>query len=258
MDKKIEKFLDSLNISRGDILYVASDITRLLLYSKKNKVVFDLNKLIDYFLEKIGTEGTLLFPTFNWEFCQGKTFDIKNSKSETGSLSKYALNRSDFRRSKHPIYSFAIKGRDQKYLCELDDQSGWGPKSLFAYFHENSAKNLFIGIDYKNGFTFDHYFEEKIGVDYRYFKYFEGDYIDYDGVKRKKKYKMYVRDLNKNIVTSINQKLDDVLLKKKGYERYFFNDVYFGLVNMKIAGDVMENDIIESGGLIFAKKINEL
>ena len=37
--------------------------------------------------------------------------------------------------------------------------------------YKSGAKNLFIGIDYKNGFTFDHYFEEKIGVDYRYFKY---------------------------------------------------------------------------------------
>ena len=46
-----------------------------------------------------------------------------------------------------------------------------GDQILCRLFSQIWAKNLFIGIDYKNGFTFDHYFEEKIGVDYRYFKY---------------------------------------------------------------------------------------
>ena len=119
-------------------------------------------------------------------------------------------------------------------LIDLDDESGWGPNSLFAYFHKNAAKNLFIGIDYKNGFTFDHYFEEKIGVDYRYFKYFEANYIDYDGSKSKKKYKMYVRDLEKNIVTSINTKLDKVLEDKKAYFKNMFEGIYFGIVDMKL------------------------
>ena len=96
------------------------------------------------------------------DFCIGKEYDIRSDKSETGSLSKVALQRSDFRRTKHPIYSFAVSGKDREKLLSLDDQSGWGPNSLFAYFHKSGAKNLFIGIDYKNGFTFDHYFEEKI------------------------------------------------------------------------------------------------
>ena len=43
---------------------------------------------------------------------------------------------------------------------------------------------------------------------------------------------MYVRDLDKNIVTSISPKLDDELLKK-GYTKYHFENIYFGLVNMK-------------------------
>ena len=35
---------------------------------------------------------------------------------------------------------------------------------------KNNAKNLFIGMDYKDGFTFDHFIEEKNKVDYRFFK----------------------------------------------------------------------------------------
>ena len=190
MNKDFINFLDNLKINKGDILYIASDITRILLHHKRKEEKFYANDLIDYFLERVGSKGSLLFPTFNWGFCKGETFDYNKTPSETGSLSKIALLREDFLRTKHPIYSFVVKGKDQDYLYNLDDESGWGPKSLFAYFYENNAKNLFIGIDYKNGFTFDHYFEEKIGVDYRYFKYFEAKYINRQGKEQTKKYKM--------------------------------------------------------------------
>lgn len=256
MLEKFLNFLDRIDIKKNDVLYIASDITKILIYFKKINIKFDPNVIIDFFLKKIGDKGVLLFPTFNWSFCRGIEFDILNTPSETGSLSKLALKRKEFKRTKHPIYSFAVTGKDKEHLCNLDDESGWGKNSLFAYFHENNAKNLFIGINYKNGFTFDHYFEEKIGVDYRYFKYFEASYIDYDRKKSIKKYKMYVRDLDKNIVTSINPKLDNVLKKRGGYKKYFFEDIYFGLVDMKIAGDIMEEDIKSKGGLIFAEKIN--
>ena len=255
MEKKFKNFLDNLDIYQGDILYIASDITKILLYHKKHKINFNPDDFLNYFINRVGPEGTLLLPAFTWDFCRGKDFDIRGVKSDTGSLSKIALKRDDFKRTRHPIYSFAVSGKDQNFLVDLDDESGWGSKSLFAYFHKNSAKNLFIGIDYKNGFTFDHYFEEKIGVDYRYFKYFEANYIDYDGSKSKKKYKMYVRDLEKNVETSVNVKMDKVLEEKKAYSKNIFEGIYFGIVDMKVAGDVMESDIKNKGGLILAKKI---
>ncbi len=254
-DKEFSNFVNRLNISEGDILYVASDITQILLYYKSKKITFNPNEFIDCLFSKIGEKGTLLFPTFNWGFCRGETFDYNNTSSETGSLSKIALKRSDFLRTKHPIYSFVVKGNDKEKLHQLDDKSGWGKNSIFAYFHEKKAKNLFIGIDYKNGFTFDHYFEEKVGVDYRYFKKFRSRYISKDGAEEYKTYEMYVRDLDLNIVTGIDEKLDDVLVKNLAYEKFFFKKIYFGLVDMGIAGDIMENDIKEKGGLIYAKKI---
>ena len=143
-DKNFCDFIDNLNITKGDILYVASDITQILLYYKSKKISFNPNEFIDYLYLKVGDEGTLLFPTFNWDFLRGKTFDYNNTPSMSGSLSKIALKRGDFLRTKHPIYSFAVKGKDKEQLFNLDDKSGWGKNSIFAYFHENSAKNLFI------------------------------------------------------------------------------------------------------------------
>lgn len=255
MHKDFINFLDTLDIKNGDTVYIASDITRVLLFHKKKNHKFNPNDLIDYFLMRVGKEGNLLFPTFNWGFCSGRGFNYKETPSESGSLSKLALNRNDFIRTKHPIYSFSVKGKEQEILYELDDESGWGKDSLFAYFHKNNAKNLFIGIDYKNGFTFDHYAEEMVGVDYRYFKYFEGNYIDRYGNKSRKKYKMYVRDLDKNVSTAINQKLDDVLIEKGAYQKLFFYNIYFGLIDMQISGDVMIDDIKKQGGIIYQKKL---
>ena len=39
------------------------------------------NKFINLIIKEIGINGTLIFPTYNWDFCRGKTFDIKNSRS---------------------------------------------------------------------------------------------------------------------------------------------------------------------------------
>ena len=255
MNKFFLDFLDKINIKKNDILYIASNITLILLLHKKLKEKFDPNDLIDYFYERVGVNGTLLFPTFKWSFCRGIPFNYYTTPSETGALTKIALARKDFVRTKHPIYSFVVKGRDQEMLYNLDDESGWGSNSIFSYFHQNAAKNLFIGIDYKNGFTFDHYFEEKIGVDYRYFKYFEGEYTDRNKKIKIKRYKMYVRDLGKNVETYVSEKMDDVLIINKGYQKLFYENIYFGLIDMKIAGDIMEQDIKNKGGLIFAKSI---
>ena len=137
---------------------------------------------------------------------QRQTFDYKNNGLKQARLQN-CLKRKDFIRTN--TYSFAVKGKDVEKLFALDDQSGWGPNSIFAYFHNNSAKNFFVGIDYKLGFTFDLYFEEKVGVNYRYFKNFENFYIDHKGVKTKKIYKMYVRDLNLNIETAISDKMNE-------------------------------------------------
>jgi len=253
--KDLIKFLDTLDVQKGNTIYISSDITSILLFHKKKGIAFIPNDLIEYFLARIGSEGNLLFPTFNWGFCRGKEFKYKDTPSDTGSLAKIAMNREDFIRTKHPIYSFVVKGKDQEILYNLDDESGWGPNSLFAYFHKNRSKNLFIGIDYKNGFTFDHYAEETVGVNYRYYKYFIGDYTDRYGLKSTKKYKMYVRDLEKKIITGINKKLDDILIKKNAYEKYYFNNIPFGIIDMKISGDVMIEDIKNQGGLIYGKKI---
>ena len=147
----------------------------LIKYEKANKQ-FEPNQIIDALIEKISETGTLLFPTYNWDYCRGLGFDYFNSRSQSGSLGNISLKRKDFKRSKNPIYSFPIFGSDKQHICSMSHTSCFGLESPFGYLIKNEGKNLFIDIDYKDAFTFVHVAEEFIGVNYRYFKDFKGNY----------------------------------------------------------------------------------
>ena len=102
--KDIPKYF---GISKGDSVWVASDMTALIYTCMENDDDTDLNVLIDSIIEILGPEGTLLIPVFNWDFCKGKPFDIRKTPCRTGSLGKIALKRKDFlRRSSQILYLY--------------------------------------------------------------------------------------------------------------------------------------------------------
>ena len=181
----MKNFFETLNIDKGDKVLVSSDILRILMLSKKKENNLNPDTIIDMLKEKIGEEGTLLFPTYNWDFCKGKDFNYKTTYSLSGALGNSALKRNDFVRTKNPIYSFAVTGKDKKLLSSINHESCFGLDSPFGYLIKNKGKNLFIDIDYKSGFTFCHVAEETVGVSYRYLKEFTGYYLDRNGKRNK-------------------------------------------------------------------------
>jgi aminoglycoside 3-N-acetyltransferase len=208
----------------------------------RNGEKLDLNLLIESFIEKIGQNGTLLFPTFNWGFCSGEGFDYKKTPSKTGALTNAALKRNDFMRTQHPIYSFAVWGKDSKKLFEMDNKSSFGSDSPFAYLHRNKAKMLIIDLDYQRSFTYAHYVEECEKVSYRYMKDFTSSYIDHERKKSVRTYSMYVRDIEKGVVTSLNPIGGE--LERRGVSTLKnINDVDFYLIDLFYAFDVIQNDI---------------
>ena len=241
-----------IDITEGDIVLVSSDIVRLMCVCRDNKEKFDPNIFIDSIVNKIGHKGTLLFPTYNWDYCKGKPFDYHNTISRTGSLSNIALKRKDFIRTKHPIYSHAVTGFDSQYLLHLDNKSGFGRDSVFGYLHKNKAKQLFISSEenwYSKGYSSIHYIEEKVKVKYRYMKEFSAPYIDKNRVEKPSTYSLYVRDLNFKddegyvLSTHVDPLVSDLLIQNNYYKKYLINDVYFGLINMKELGDILEDDL---------------
>jgi len=255
MLKIFDRLFDECNIIRDDKILVSSDILKILIYCKKNQKKFQLTELINNLKKRIGKNGTIMFPTFNWDFCNGHDFNYYNTPSKSGSLSNCALKEISFKRSSNPIYSFAVSGKDKDYICGLEHRSCFGLNSPFGYLLENKGKCLFIGMDYKDGFTFVHVAEEAVGVNFRYFKEFSGNYINKDDKKIFSKYKMYVRKENSKYVTGINKKLDGILIKKKAYKKASFEEINIGVLDIKKTYEVMVNALRRKTSLIYPKKI---
>ncbi len=254
---KEKEIAHNLNINNGDIVLVTSDIIDLMFYyKKKQKRIFNPNAFIDGLIEKIGENGTLLFPTYNWQFCHGVPFDYHNTKSETGLLSQIALDRKDFKRSKHPIYSFAIWGKHQNELCNIDNIQAFGDDSIFERLDRMKAKHLLVGRFC--GTTHQHYAEQMCAVNYRFEKMFKGDYIDQYGDKSVKEYSMNVRDLDLEVVNiidyaNVNIKTDlELELENKGYMIInYINNIPFYILNISGFVEVIKNDIITNRGRKF-------
>ena len=175
----------------------------------------------------------------------------------TGHLAKIALSRKDFGRTLHPIHSFAVWGKDKNYLCNLNHNNCFDLDSPFGYMIKNHAKNLFIGMDYKDGFTLCHVAEQAVGVNYRILKDFSGSYIDKFKKKRKVNCKLYVRNLNTDVARSmIDKKMDIVLIKNQAYEKKIVDGIILNLIDMNKAYKIMKLDLQNKGGLVYTKKLN--
>ena len=257
--KKIdfEKIFKNLGIKKKDKILISSNLLKMIISKKRGNIKFEIKDIIDKLIEVIKKDGTILVPTFNWDFCRGLGFHYKKTLSHSGSLGNYVLKRRDFKRTKNPIYSFAVYGKDQEYLSNLDNKSCFEPNSPFGYMAKQNVKNLYIDIDniYEDSFTLCHLVEQEVGVSYRFLKKFTGPYV-HDGFKSKKEaYSMYVRKLNLKIRTGVNPLIKKHLIKKKAYIEKDFNKINFKIVKMKTAYEIMINDLRHKSNLIYKQKI---
>lgn len=241
---ELDKIVNYIDICEGDNIFVSSDVTKLayLTFEKKGQV--DLNVFIDSIIDKIGEKGTLIFPTYNWDFCKGISFDYNKTKCKTGALGSLALKREDFIRTKHPIYSFVVWGKGKEALYEMDNTSSFGADSPFAYLKENKFKNLFIDVTLQHSMTFVHYVEEQVGdLPYRYQKDFTGGYIDREGNSSIKTVSMLVRDFEKETYVTIDPM--EMIFENEGIEkRYVINGIEFKLIDLAAAYELIEADIL--------------
>jgi len=246
-----DKFINSLPIKKSDSLLVNSNFLKLMIYAKKRKKIFDQNRLVDSFLNFLGNKGTLIIPSFSWEFCKNGFFDPKKTKSITGSLANTVLNRKDFKRTPNPIYSFLVSGKDQKHLCSLKHQDSFSLDSPFGYLIKKKAKNLFIDIDYKDSFTFVHVAEQIIGTDYRYKKKFEGTYVCKNKNKKVSTI-VYSRKIETGVKgTKFSKKFDNILLKNHAIIKKKKYGVSIQAVQIDKAFKFMKESLLKKNNLIF-------
>lgn len=141
----------------------------------------------------LGDQGTLVLPTFSYSFTKGEDFDVQKTPSDVGSITEYFWHQPNVKRSLHPIFSIAAKGKHTEEFVNSTLEDCFGDKSTFHQLIEKNAWIACLGCSFDR-ITLVHYVEQKLGVDYRYMKKFSGKIYDDTDVKEITT-QYYVRDI---------------------------------------------------------------
>lgn len=190
-------------ISEGDTLLVHSSIKRTMLRYRHLKK-FSPADILQSFLTAIGPSGTLLLPTFNFDFTKSVPFDIRSTPSRMGALTEIARKHPAATRSGHPMYSFAVIGKHAETFGNINNASGYGSDSPFALLKELNGKIAVLDLPDQKSMTFYHHIEEMHCVDYRYHKIFSAPYTDMTGKSEERSYSIYVRKIEDDIQTHVD------------------------------------------------------
>ena len=203
-------------IHSGDLLLVHSNISRHLRWAIKQGIEDAPKRIIESLLEAVGSSGTLLFPTFNFDFSSGTPFDVRNSASQMGLLTETARKWPSAIRTGHPIYSFVSIGKESQMFSGLKNFSGYGADSPFALLHQNGGKIGVIDLPDQHSMTFYHYVEEALSVPYRFHKKFTGKYVCENGIEKIETFGLFVRKLEMGVTTFVDP-MENILWEKGLY-----------------------------------------
>ena len=171
LSRRLELLFNDLKIKKNDNILIHSNSAGLsqFNYLKKNLYI----KFLNFLLNKIGKKGTILIPTYNYDFTIKKVFDKKKTDSQVGSFGNFLLKRHFKNRSDEPIFNHLIFGKLKKKLMQSNTKEAFGQDSIFAKLEKFKFKILCFCCSPSN-ITFFHYIEKKFNVKYRYDKIFKG------------------------------------------------------------------------------------
>ncbi|WP_126444184.1 AAC(3) family N-acetyltransferase [Sulfuricystis multivorans] len=154
-----------------------------------------MDKLLDGVLAALGSDGTLVMPTFSYSATKGEVFCPARTPSEVGLLSEHFRQRRGVQRSKHPIFSVAASGSLAERFAKTIVEDCFGADTAFDLLMRHDAWIASLGCS-MDRMTFVHYVEQAHGVTYRYFKKFPFA-IEMDGAVEQGWVRYYVRDLER-------------------------------------------------------------
>lgn len=243
-----------LDIKQGDVFYLTSDILKLAMKARKSEKEFSVGDFIDSFINIIGTEGTLLIPAYNFDLEDGDIFNQGLTPPMTGALAVEAMKRDDFIRTKNPLHSFLVWGKDASLLAEMNNVSSFGPDSPFAYLLQKNAMMLFAGTSISEAMTFTHFVEESKKVNYRKHKDVMIKYTDLNGITNEREYIIYAK---KPGWTMALQQLE-AIIPEDVIKKYEFNGIGFSSIRSVDAYRIISQDIKENKARSIAEYSNTL
>ncbi len=156
---------DDLRLQRGDVVFVHSSVDDLHLR-------FSPLVVLSMMLELVGSNGTLLFPTYpklgSYEFLiSGQVFDIRRTPSYMGLLTEMARRHTDAVRSLHPTKSVVAIGR---FANELTSSHHLSPypydrQSPYGKLLDYDGKVIGLGVS-TSVLSFAHCVEDNLRDDF--------------------------------------------------------------------------------------------
>lgn len=217
LQQRTKLLFKSLGIKKNDNIIIHSNSAGIFQY--KNTEKHNLyNKFFKSIKDSVGAKGTILIPTYNYDFARGKLFDKEKSESQVGSFGNYLLKKYYKNRSDEPIFNHLIFGRLKKKLMNCKLNEAFGDESIFAMMEKFKFKIICFCCS-PNNITFLHYIEKLANVKYRYNKIFKG-YILKNKRKTKIKLNYFARKTKKKFHLK-EVKILKLLDKKKFISRKF-------------------------------------
>ena len=227
VDKEyIINFFIKLGLRKGDTVLLHGNSMG---FSQINKPSNDLrtkffwNLLFDF----VGKQGTVLVPTFTYDFTKNGIYDPDSSQSELGQFSENFRNLEKIKRTHHPIFSFAVKGNKFNNFIFRNNSSCFGNDSIFNIIHKLNIKIICFGCEL-NSVAFLHYIEEKMKVPYRYYKVFRGKIIVNDKMQD-----LVVRYYVRKLKTK-SKYPNTVFLQKYMKNNRLLKEIFFGRIKVII------------------------
>lgn len=246
MEHLYTDLIDQFELRSEDTVFISSDITKLALHFKNEGVAFNPDHFIDLIQKRL-SNGTLIIPAYTDLLKDGGTFDRQKSKPTTGALSNRVFRRKDFLRTKDPLHSVFVWGKDTAEILALNDKSTFGKNSIFGYLDRVNAKMIIIDVDFQNSFTFVHYIEENRRVSFRKSYHWIIKVID-QGEQHEQEVVFYTKKAGYLVdLDGLQQELikSGVVVKKEIYH------VAVLIMNLNRTGKAVE-DYMDSGGKTYS------
>jgi aminoglycoside 3-N-acetyltransferase len=231
-----------LGLKSDDFLFISSDVYAMAKVCKTQQTPFQVDAFIDAFQQELN-EGTIVIPAYTDLLQDGDVFDYSKSKPTTGAVSNKVMKRKDFVRSKDPLHSVFSWGKYQSEISKLEDESTFGKNSIFAFLHQNKGKMLIIDVDLQDSFTFVHYVEEQLQVNYR--RYYTLEIIrKIAGEEEKLKVQFHTK--KPGILTDLDA-LQHTFIQEQVIEVYNWGNIPIFIIDLEKAYSSIEK-FLQSGG----------
>lgn len=176
-------------ISNGDVVYFHLCLDRLGGFTGSDDRKEQWRLLLGTLLKAVGSDGTILVPTYTFSFCRQELYDVQTTPTKGGPWStsadflEFIRTQPGAKRSCDPIHSVCGLGRSAEQLLEGLAPTCFGVDSIHDRLHRVNGKICMLGVDLEEA-TFQHHVEEMVGVPFRFKKLFTG-VIRENGICRK-------------------------------------------------------------------------